>query len=179
MIYIVILVCLHRAEALFENRVLGPADLKFQYLEPCDKDVEEPFRFALDQKKYNRTVYIWEISMDTEYLVDDTLTVEVNLAVKKQGGYKQGAFYMYKPLCEALKTMIGDIYKEFLTKAAGVDDCPVPPGSYTMKDFHFDNSEFTIPQLYGEYEMTSYIYKDEQRISCLRAYYELARKGSE
>lgn len=49
-------------------------------------------------------------------------------SLKKEGGYKPGAFYLKDTLCKVLDLLVGDILDDILT-AAGVDGCPLPPVS--------------------------------------------------
>lgn len=45
--------------------------------------------------------------------------------MKKEGGYKPGAFYINDPACKTLSRMLGDVFTDVL-RAAGVEQCPLP-----------------------------------------------------
>ncbi|XP_063828138.1 uncharacterized protein LOC135077513 [Ostrinia nubilalis] len=157
-----------------DHKIVGPSDFLFQSLSDCD-GVDSVVRFGITQKKYNRSTNVLEISFGAPYDLGDDIVVELKGSLKKDGGYKPGAYYMKDTLCNLLKSIVGDIANDILSQA-GSEGCPIPAGDYIAEQYYFDNKKFNVPQVFGDYRMEVFVYKDEVLQSCYLAYYELKQK---
>ncbi|XP_073947309.1 uncharacterized protein isoform X1 [Choristoneura fumiferana] len=157
--------------------MLGPADLIFKSFGVCEPEPSE-LSFKVVTKRYNRTTNVLDIDISTPYPLDDSIVLELNACAKKEGGYKPGSFHMKDKYCTVLKTMLGDLF-DIILNIAGRDDCPIPEGTYEIHDFYFDNSKFTVPQIYGEYRTEGLVYKDDVLIACYYFFFDIIPKAQE
>ncbi|XP_047986405.1 uncharacterized protein LOC125226463 [Leguminivora glycinivorella] len=100
--------------------------------------------------------------------------MEIKTASKKDGGYKDGSFYLKGPFCHTLKTLVGDVYNAII-EAAGVEDCPMP-GDLEVTDFYLDSDKLNDQILYGEYRARIHFFVEEQLKGCYLMYMNLVPK---
>lgn len=50
-------------------------------------------------------------------------------------------------------------------------------GNHEVLDYYLDNDKFTVPQVYGEYKGEFTLYKDEEKLLCSLAYYDMVPKS--
>ncbi|XP_026316748.1 uncharacterized protein LOC113227883 isoform X2 [Hyposmocoma kahamanoa] len=111
--------------------------MNFQYTEECEDPVHI-IELNITQRKYNRTTHVLDFTLNTPYGYGDFMTTELQGAVKKQGGYKPGVANIKGPACSLLYVLMGDILPAILN-GAGVTDCPLPPGNYSLLNFYFNH----------------------------------------
>ncbi|XP_026316746.1 uncharacterized protein LOC113227882 isoform X2 [Hyposmocoma kahamanoa] len=155
--------------------MLGPADMHFKTVTECEQPVNI-VQFAVTQKKYNRTMHLLDITLSTPIPIGNDMIIEIKGSIKKQGGYKPGGLYMKEPACKTLSLLMGDLFINIL-QAAGVEECPLPAGDHKALDFYFDNENFKVHQVYGEYRTEVLLYKDDELQLCSLLYYDLVPKS--
>ncbi|KAI5645441.1 hypothetical protein NE865_02528 [Phthorimaea operculella] len=154
--------------------MLGPADLVFKRTEHCDPKCDT-VDFWVDTRKYNRSTSVLDITITSPYPIDDDMILELKGSMKKEGGYKPGSFYYKDKACVVMEKMFGDMWEDVL-KIAGADDCPLSTGTHEVREFYFDNDKFTVPQIWGEYKMETFFFRDDELIGCYNTFYDMVEK---
>ncbi|KAL0822607.1 hypothetical protein ABMA28_004645 [Loxostege sticticalis] len=159
----------------YHDKMLGPSDFTFKLMKVCE-DFETVVNFAISQKKHNRTTNVLDIRVaSADFEIGDNLVVELKGSLKKDGGYKPGAYYVKDVVCKLLQKVVGEIADDIFA-AAGIEGCPIPRGEYAALNYYFDNTKFTVPQVFGEYKMDINVFKDDVLVGCFVAFYDLMDK---
>ncbi|XP_022174006.1 uncharacterized protein LOC111036319 [Myzus persicae] len=137
------------------------------------------FNFYLSKTSVDTT----EIKGNVTYYVplDDSLNIEVNLAVKDSiGGWKDNAHIFKTPkACSSLKNLLGNSWST-VTKSLGMQNihgCPIPVGCYVASDMSPNHSFFNLPKqfFYGTYKFRFQFTKNNVVYGCATSVIEVKR----
>ncbi|XP_016660864.1 uncharacterized protein LOC107884034 [Acyrthosiphon pisum] len=141
-----------------------------------------------DQIKFN--LYLSKTSANTSEIkgnitnsvpVDDSLDVEINMAVKDSiGGWKENAHIFKKSkACSSIKSFFGDSWTQ-ITDSLGIYNatCPIPAGLYRGPGLNTDEhlfSNFPKKFFYGTYKMRVHYEKNNIVYGCITFVLEVKR----
>ncbi|CAI6368525.1 unnamed protein product [Macrosiphum euphorbiae] len=142
------------------------------------------YRFRFNYYLSKTSVNTTELRGNSTYEVplDDSFTIEVNVAVKDSvGGWKDNAHIFKTPkACSALKMLAGKYFVS-TTETLGmrnVNDCPIPAGFFVTSGFKHDNGLYNnLPKqfFYGTYKFRYQLTKNKVVYGCAISVVEVKR----
>ncbi|XP_034255045.1 uncharacterized protein LOC117653467 [Thrips palmi] len=163
------------------QRLAGPYVIDLETVEPCPPSVLDrpyPLTISMKRSRQNPRVRYFDANFTMSSAFDETKTIRNEFASwSSRGGWKDNALTMKIPRpCSALKTFLPGISKYFWNNLHGpggrVSQCPVPPGSYSIRNLSTDLQGSHISSLpamfYGKWRMDSKICEKDACFMCVR-----------
>ncbi|GBP59984.1 hypothetical protein EVAR_41266_1 [Eumeta japonica] len=145
-----------------QEKMLGAAEVRVNQLELCPDFENDPFALQWTQRKLNRTTEAWSGNMSFDVHIGEGVWLYANAAKKVDGGWKPNAYQLnHSNVCEFLMEYGGDNFKKVLIEIGVEPECPVPPGSYSLKDYVVDYDSLPQTLLYGEFRIEAQVMLDD------------------
>ncbi|XP_050521184.1 uncharacterized protein LOC126894306 [Daktulosphaira vitifoliae] len=164
------------------NLPAGPFKIKVTAYMPCDFNYDHLINFNHYLSKTSPTRY--EIMGNLTFLIpfDDSLTMNLNYAVKgSNGGWiKNSHLIVIKNACSSLKSHLGNRWLNYTTAFHFKEtDCPISPGDYVSSGIDQSIFEYSDVQkyfFYGEYKVTqTFINSSGDIVGCSESLQNIVR----
>eukprot|EP00102_Acyrthosiphon_pisum_P023882 XP_016661092.1 PREDICTED: uncharacterized protein LOC107884113 [Acyrthosiphon pisum] len=145
------------------------------------KNMNEKITFNYHLNKTSVTTAEVTGNFTTTVPIDDSLTIEIDMAVKDSiGGWKDNAHLFKTPrACSSIKSFFGDNWPRIAALVGHPSSCPIPRGTYTTPGITIgadsNISQFPKRFFYGTYKMRFRYTKNKETYGCLIFVIEIKR----
>ncbi|XP_066902136.1 uncharacterized protein [Halyomorpha halys] len=159
-----------------QEQFAGPFRIVLTQIDQCDESgTHQIYATSTRISKVSRSKYLYSTNITTELNIDDSATVELDLANFGNGGWRPHYIQMeFQKFCTSMKQMMPVLY-DAIMKAIH-SECPVPPGTYEANDIDMDkikasSSMPTFP--YGKYRADISGRINNTLVGCIRVYIDM------
>ncbi|KAL1139457.1 hypothetical protein AAG570_006441 [Ranatra chinensis] len=161
--------CEGSSKLLFYMFFKGPYNIILKSMDLCPDQGEGGLVVGTKVHKVSRTKYLYSSNITLPYDLDEQVKVEVNLAVKGNGGWKEN-FYQWSVTCQNVFYLFPKHMTNVLKNAKLPPKCPIPKGTHYIKDLIIE-LDLNLPMFpYGEYRATLNFYRIDKKFGCFRMY---------
>ncbi|XP_014286806.1 uncharacterized protein [Halyomorpha halys] len=159
-----------------QEQFAGPFRIVVQQIGQCDDTgTHQIYMSSTRINKVSRTKYFYSTNVTTDVIIDDNLTVELDLANFGNGGYNPHFMTLEFPtFCTSMKEMIPVFFKAIMDSVHS--DCPIQPGTYEVNNLDMDDLKVApvVPNFpYGKYRADYTGKINGTLVGCIRYYVDV------
>lgn len=164
---------------LTSSNFAGKYYMTFRGMEKCPNPEEYSTQLATKVRKFNRTHFAYKTDLNMTYGVDDSMSVNFNVAKKGNGGFKDNFYFaQYEKVCTVGHKLAPHILARMAKFLKRDNACPLPPGKYNGTDYmipvRYTNEDFPVAP-YGQFRVQAIVvkhYEDgrEEKLFCVRIF---------
>ncbi|XP_077297034.1 chemosensory protein A 87a [Arctopsyche grandis] len=148
---------------------IGPVLITLKRFEKCGEDAEG-VKFEFGMRKLNRTHTGVDAFIEFPYEFGNEIQFSATASKWGDGGWKPHILDIYDTsTCNFFMKYAEDKFKELLIQNNVEPVCPVPKGTYSMKDYIFDG-ELSKPIMFGEFMVDVFFIRNGVQLTCIKLF---------
>ncbi|XP_024219061.1 uncharacterized protein [Halyomorpha halys] len=159
-----------------QDEFAGPYRIALYQYEQCpDGGTNQVYANSTRITKVSRIKYLYSSDITTDVVVDDGVTIVLDVAKFGNGGWKPNFMNLEFPgFCTSIKQMMPITYDAIMDSLH--TRCPIQPGTYQMVDFDTASIKVasSVPNFpYGKYRADTILKINSTVIGCFRDYVDV------